>query len=336
MKNVFIIAEAGVNHNGNIDLARKLIDAATEAEADAVKFQTFQANKLAHPKTPKAEYQVENTGSSESQYAMLKNLELDAKDYKQLYSYCLKKKIEFLSTPFDEQSADLLDQIGMRRFKIPSGEITNKLLIQHIARKDKEIILSTGMSCLGEVETAVHWINQIRRHQKIPKLTILHCVSNYPAEVEDVNLKAMKTMQRALKLPVGYSDHTLGIEIAVAAVAMGAAVIEKHFTIDRKMAGPDHRASLEPMELKAMVKAIRNVESALGDGIKRCMDTERKNLYIARKSLVASKPIKKGEILNENNMTLKRPNKGIAADQWESVIGRVAIKNFEKNDAIVI
>jgi N,N'-diacetyllegionaminate synthase len=336
LKRVFVIAEAGVNHNGDIDLAHQLVDAAAGAGADAVKFQTFRADKLAHEKTPKAEYQVKNTRSAESQYAMLKKLQLPLKDYRRLYACCLKKGIEFMSTPFDEESADMLDRLGMCKFKIPSGEITNKRLIQHIAKKGKEIILSTGMSSLGEVESAVHWIEEAAGGSRIPKLTILHCVSNYPADAKDINLNAMKTMQGALKLPVGYSDHTLGIEIAVAAVAMGASVIEKHFTMGRKMAGPDHRASLEPLELKTMVKAIRNVESALGDGIKRCADTERKNLYLARRGVVASKAIRKGEILNGDNLTLKRPNSGIAADQYESVVGRKAIKDFDKNEAIVI
>ena len=336
MKKVFIIAEAGVNHNGNLDIARKLVDVAAEAGADAVKFQTFRAEKLARENTPRADYQIKNTGSTESQFEMLNNLQLRTDDYALLWEHCQGNNIEFMSTPFDEESADLLDQLGMQKFKIPSGELTNLPLIRHIAKKEKEIILSTGMSTLGEIEAAVDWIYQAGGQCKTSKLTILHCVSNYPVEVRDVNLNAMKTIRRALKLPVGYSDHTLGIEVAVAAVALGASVIEKHFTIDREMQGPDHKASLEPVELKTMVKTIRTVETALGDGTKRCMATERKNRYLARKSIVASRAIKKGEILNESNLTLKRPDNGIAANRWEGVLGTKAIKTFQENESIIL
>src|SRR4030067_1235066 len=253
----FIIAEAGVNHNGNMDTAIKLIDMAKKAGADAIKFQTFKSERLVTRSTPKAKYQKANTGSGESQLEMLKRLELTSDNFKRLFSYCRKKNIIFMSTPFDEKSAYMLDRLGMGIFKIPSGEITNKPLIQHIAGKNKPVILSTGMSYLGEVEKAINWILEVwNKLNNRPQLTLLHCVSNYPAAVEDVNLLAMKTMETAFGLPVGYSDHTMGIEIPLAAVAMGAKVIEKHFTLDRNMDGPDHKASLEPDKLKAMVKAI--------------------------------------------------------------------------------
>src|SRR3989339_237504 len=250
----FIIAEAGVNHNGSIDTAKRLIDIAVDAGADAVKFQTFDADKVVTVTASKAKYQIENTGTDETQFEMLKRLELSIGAHKELFSYCNEKNIIFMSTPFDEGSADMLDNLGMTIFKIPSGEITNKPLIQHIAGKKKPIILSTGMSYLGEVEKAISWINEIwEKSDRKPELTLLHCVSNYPAEVDDSNLLAIKTLEGAFGLPVGYSDHTLGIEIPIAAVALGAKVLEKHFTLDRNMEGPDHRASIEPDELKDMV-----------------------------------------------------------------------------------
>ena len=266
----FIIAEAGVNHNGDLNIAKKMVDVASEAGADAVKFQTFKAERLVSKVTPKAKYQVVNTGNEESQLEMLKKLELSEEDHPQLLQYCETKGIEFMSTPFDEECADFLDRVGMAIFKIPSGEITNKRLICHIARKRKSIILSTGMSTLGDIEKAVSWINEEwTRLRNKPQFTLLHCVSSYPAPVEETNLKSMKTMEMAFGLPVGYSDHTMGIDVPIAAVALGAKVIEKHFTLDRNMEGPDHKASLEPPEFKEMVISIRAIEKALGDGIKK-------------------------------------------------------------------
>ena len=304
----FIIAEAGVNHNGNMDTAIKLIDMAKKAGADAIKFQTFKSERLVTRSTPKAKYQKANTGSGESQLEMLKRLELTSDNFKRLFSYCRKKNIIFMSTPFDEKSADMLDRLGMGIFKIPSGEITNKPLIQHIAGKNKPVILSTGMSYLSEVEKAVRWIYEIWNKSGFnQQLTLLHCVSNYPAHAADVNLYAMNTLKAAFGLSVGYSDHTLGIEIPIAAVAIGAKVIEKHFTLDKNMKGPDHKASLEPDELKAMVKAIRNVEKAMGDGIKRPTEKEDETRIIARRSLVAKRDIKKGDVINSGDIIIKRP-----------------------------
>ena len=331
----FIIAEAGVNHNGNIDIAKKLIDVAVDAGTDAVKFQTFKAEKLVTTTASKAKYQIENTGTSETQFEMLRRLELSMDVYKELFSYCNKKNIIFMSAPFDEGSADMLDNLGMNIFKIPSGEITNKPLIQHIAGKKKPIILSTGMSYLGEVEKAISWINEIWDElDKKPELTLLHCVSNYPAEVEDSNLLAIKTMEGAFGLPVGYSDHTPGIEISIAAVALGAKVIEKHFTIDRNMEGPDHKASLEPDELKTMVKAIRNVEKAIGNGIKRPTRNEEDTRNIARRSLVASRHIKAGETVRLNDISIKRPGIGIAPELIEQIINKVAQIDIKKDSLL--
>ena len=331
----FIIAEAGVNHNGDFDTAIKLIDVAADAGADAVKFQTFNADKIASISTPKAKYQSENMKTNESQLEMLKRFELSIEVWKELFSYCKKKNIIFMSTPFDEESADMLNDLGLSIFKIPSGEITNKPLIKHIAGKNKPVILSTGMSYLGEVEKAINWIYEVwDKLNNRPQLTLLHCVSNYPASVEDVNLLAMKTMETAFGLPVGYSDHTMGIEIPVAAVAMGAKVIEKHFTLDRNMDGPDHKASLEPDELKAMVKAIRSVESSLGDGIKRAANSERDTRDIARRSLVAIRNIKNGQTITSDDITIKRPGIGIPPEFREVVIGMVAGKDL-RTDSII-
>lgn len=332
----FIIAEAGVNHNGYIETAKKLIDVAVNAGADAVKFQTFKAEKIVTAITPKAKYQIENTGTNETQFEMLKKLELDFNAHKELIAYCKKKNIIFMSSPFDEISTDMLDDLGMSIFKIPSGEITNKPLIQHIASKRKPIILSTGMSYLGEIEKAVNWIHEAGgyRTDKKLQLTLLHCVSNYPAAVEDVNLLSMKTMKKAFGLPVGYSDHTIGIEIPIAAVAMGAKVIEKHFTLDRNMEGPDHKASLEPEELKTMVKAIRNVVMAMGDGLKRPAGSEDDTKVIARKSLVATRDIKKDETIDKQCIAIKRPSDGIAPEFIKQVVNKKA-KNDIKKDSVI-
>lgn len=331
----FIIAEAGVNHNGDIDTAIKLIDMAKRAGADAIKFQTFKSERLVTSSTPKAKYQKANTGSDESQLELLKRLELTNDNFKRLFSYCRKKNIIFMSTPFDEKSADMLDRLGMNIFKIPSGEITNKPLIQRIAAKNKPVILSTGMSYLNEVEKAVRWIYDIWNKSGFnQQLTLLHCVSNYPAHAKDVNLCAMNTLKVSFGLPVGYSDHTLGIEIPIAAVAMGAKVIEKHFTLDKNMKGPDHKASLEPDELKAMVKAIRNVEKAMGDGVKKPAVSEDETRIIARRSLVAKRDIKKGSVIRSGDIIIKRPGNGIPPEFKETIKGMKAKKNIIADSVI--
>lgn len=331
----FIIAEAGVNHNGDIDTALRLVDMAKKAGADAIKFQTFKSERLVAFSTPKARYQKANTGSNESQLEMLKRLELTNDNFKRLFSYCRKKDIIFMSTPFDEKSADMLDRLGMNTFKIPSGEITNKPLIQHIAAKNKPIILSTGMSYLNEVEKAVEWVYDIWNKSGFnQQLTLLHCVSNYPAHAKDVNLCAINTLKASFGLAVGYSDHTLGIEIPIAAAAIGAKAIEKHFTLDRNMKGPDHKASLEPDELKAMVKAIRNVEKAMGDGIKRPAKSEEETRNIARRSLVAKRDIKKGCVIRPADIAIKRPGSGIPPEFKDMIKGMKAIKNIKADSVI--
>lgn len=331
----FIIAEAGVNHNGSLDTAKMLVNIASDAGADAVKFQTFNADKLVIASAAKAEYQIKNMGTSESQLEMLKRLELPLDAYNELFSYCKKKNIIFLSTPFDEESSDFLDGIGMTIFKIPSGEITNKPLIQHIAGKHKPVILSTGMSYIGEVEKAIEWIMDLWSNLDIkPQLTLLHCVSNYPASFEDTNLLAMKTMNRAFNLPVGYSDHTIGIEVPIAAVALDATVIEKHFTLNRNSEGPDHKASIEPDELCALVKAIRNVEMAMGNGIKRPVKNEEDTRNISRKSLVAIKDIKKDALIERSCISIKRPGTGIQPEFIDTVI-KMKTKNEIKKDSVI-
>lgn len=331
----FIIAEAGVNHNGDIDTALRLVDMAKKAGADAIKFQTFKSERLVVSSAAKARYQKANTGSNESQLEMLKSLELTNDNFKRLFSYCRKKGIIFMSTPFDEKSADMLDRLGMNIFKIPSGEITNKPLIQHIAAKNKPIILSTGMSYLNEVEKAVGWVYDIWNKSGFnQQLTLLHCVSNYPAHAKDVNLCAMNTLKASFGLAVGYSDHTLGIEIPIAAAAIGAKVIEKHFTLDRNMKGPDHKASLEPDELKAMVKAIRNVEKAMGDGIKRPTEKEEETRIIARRSLVAKRGIKKGDVIRSGDIIIKRPGSGILPEFKDIIKGMKAEKNIKADSVI--
>lgn len=331
----FIIAEAGVNHNGSLEIAKKLVDIAAESGADAIKFQTFKAEKVATGKAIKAEYQIRNTGSGESQFEMLKRLELSIDAFMELFSYCNKKNIIFMSTPFDEESADRLDILGMTIFKIPSGEITNKPLIQHIASKKKPIILSTGMSYLGEVEKTVNWIGEVwDKLKNKPQLTLLHCVSNYPASVEEINLLAMEAMEKAFRLPIGYSDHTMGIELPIAAVAMGARIIEKHFTLDRNMEGPDHKASLEPRELKKMVEAIRNVERAMGDGIKKPAKSEDDARNFARRSLIAARSIKAGNTISSEDIIIKRPGNGISPEFREVIIGMQAKKDISIDSVI--
>jgi len=335
MKNkTFIIAEAGVNHNGKIKLAYKLIDAAKEAGADAVKFQTFVPEKTVSKLADKAKYQKETTDQNESQLEMIKKLALSFEDHKKLLEYCNNINIKFLSSTFDLDSVDFLNKLGLDTFKIPSGEIINLPYLRKIGSLNKKLIMSTGMANLGEVESAIDVL--VNSGTKRENITILHCTTNYPCPYEEVNLKAMLTLKEAFKLSVGYSDHTLGIEVPVAAVAMGATVIEKHFTLDKNMNGPDHKASLEPDELKAMVKAIRNIEKSLGDGIKKPNNSEIDIMQVARKSIVASKYIKKHEIFSEDNITVKRPGTGISPMKWDEVIGRKAIKNFIKDELIKI
>lgn len=329
---VFIIAEAGVNHNGSLELAKKLVDITVEAGADAVKFQTFKAENLVSREAKKAKYQVKNTGSDESQYEMLKRLELGFDEFVELKRYCDEKGIMFLSTPFDFESIEFLDKLGLEVFKVPSGEITNYPYLREIAKLKKRIILSTGMANLCEIEQAIDVIEKFGTKRE--NITILHANTEYPTPMEDVNLKAMLTIKEAFKVDVGYSDHTLGIEVPIAAVAMGAKVIEKHFTLDRNMEGPDHRASLNPDELKAMVKAIRNIEIALGNGIKKTSKSESKNIEIARKVIVAKKDIKKGKKFSEENLTIKRAGKGISPMRWEEIIGKVAKRNFKEDEKI--
>ena len=325
---VFIIAEAGVNHNGDIRLAYKLVDAAKEAGAGAVKFQTFKAENVVSKIAEKAEYQKETTNSEQSQYEMIKKLELSFEDFVKIKDYCDKKGVIFLSTPFDYESVDFLEGL-VPLYKVGSGEITNLPFLEYIAQKGKPIILSTGMSTLGEVEEAVKIITNV--NPSLP-LVLLHCVSNYPAKYEDINLKAMLTLKEAFKLPVGYSDHTLGIEIAIAAVALGAKVIEKHFTLDRGLPGPDHMASLEPDELKKMVKSIRNVEKALGIGIKKPAQSELEVIKAARRSLVAARDIRAGEVVKESDMLIKRPGTGILPKFKEMIIGMRLTKDVKKDN----
>ena len=329
---IFIIAEAGVNHNGSIELAKKLIDAAVEAGADAVKFQTFKAESIISKFAPKADYQKKNTEHNESLLDMLKKLELSYKDFKDLKKYCDNKGIMFLSTPFDLDSALFLKNIGLEIYKIPSGEITNYLLLREIGSYGKNVILSSGMADLGEIEDAIDVLADFGTPRR--NITVLHCNTEYPTPYKDVNLKAMITIKKAFNIKVGYSDHTHGIEIPIAAVAMGAEIIEKHFTIDKKLEGPDHKASLEPEELKAMVDAIRNIEKAMGDGVKKPSKSELKNKDIVRKSIVAKKPIRKGEAFTEDNLTVKRPGTGTSPMKWNEVIGRKADKYYDKEEII--
>ena len=332
MKKVFIIAEAGVNHNGSSDIAKELIDAAVKAGADAVKFQTFKAANLVSKTAQKADYQKQTTDVEESQFEMIQKLELDVDTHKELISYCKHKNILFLSTPFDHESIELLHKLGLEVFKIPSGEITNLPYLRHIGSLNKRVILSTGMANLGEIEAAINVIMQAGSNRK--NITILHANTEYPTPMEDVNLKAMVTIGNAFNTNYGYSDHTLGIEVPIAAVALGASIIEKHFTLDKNMPGPDHRASLEPHELISMIQAIRNIEQALGSTVKQPSPSETKNKSIARKSLVAKTSIKKGEFFTEENLTIKRPGTGISPMRWDEVIGTKAVNNYQEDDLI--
>lgn len=327
---VFIIAEAGVNHNGKLETAKLLVDAAVEAKCNAVKFQTYKTERLVTKKVSKAEYQIQNTNKSGTQFDMLKSLELKEYEYKILLEYCKEKGIIFMSTPFDEGCADFLDNLGMDIFKIPSGEITNKYFLKHIARKKKNIILSTGMSSLEEVEEAVGWIYEEGNRD----LALLHCTSCYPVQYDDVNLKAISTLKNHFNIKTGYSDHTPGIEIALGAVAIGAQIIEKHITLDRTMEGPDHRCSLEPDELKRMVLSIRNMEAALGDGIKEPAENELSVKKLARKYIVADKSIYAGQIISRDMLSLKRSGGGIDPKYIDGIVGAFAVKDLEEGSVI--
>jgi N,N'-diacetyllegionaminate synthase len=329
-----IIAEAGVNHNGNLELAKQLIDVAAEAGADLVKFQTFNANRQVTLAAQKADYQSQATDSTESQHAMLRRLELTEAMHYQLIAHCSARNIGFFSTGFDIESVDLLVSLGQDCFKIPSGEITNLPYLRHIGQLGKTVILSTGMAMLGEIEAAIEVLEQAGTPRA--KLTVLHCTTEYPTTMTDVNLRAMQSIHATFGVAVGYSDHTQGIEVPIAAVAMGATVIEKHFTLDRNLSGPDHQASLEPAELKAMVTAIRNIEVSLGDGIKRLTPSEARNKTVARKSLVASRWIKAGEIFSTENLTTKRPGTGISPMRWDEFVGQAAPRNFAADELIEI
>ncbi len=328
-----VIAEAGVNHNGDMALAKELVDVAAEAGADLVKFQTFTAATLLTQSAEKAQYQKNLTAGSESQFEMIKKLELDRDTHVELVDYCKCKKIQFLSTAFDQSTIDFLAELDIPFYKIPSGEITNLPYLRHVARMGKSVVMSTGMATLVEVCAAM----EVLLDGGIEKddLTILHCNTEYPTSIRDVNLLAMLTIRDQLGVKVGYSDHTLGIEVPIAAVAMGATIIEKHFTLSRTLPGPDHAASLEPHELKSMVAAIRNIEKALGDGEKKPSPNEAKNIPIARRSIVAKKPIKKGESFSEQNLTSKRPGSGISPMEWDDVIRSTAARDFEIDELIV-
>lgn len=332
MKRVIIIAEAGVNHNGDIELARRMITAARESGADYVKFQTAVPELVISTFAPKAEYQKETTGEAESQLEMCKAIHLPLNAYESLAEQCRQEGIGFLSTPFDSPSIETLAPLGMDYWKIPSGEVTNLPYLRHIAKKGGKVILSTGMSRLDEIVTALDVLENggISRRD----VTLLHCNTQYPTPYEDVNLRAMEALRSLGVEAVGYSDHTLGIEVPIAAVAMGAEVIEKHFTLDRRMEGPDHRASLEPEELKQMVSAIRHIERAIGSGEKRPSASETPNIEIARRSIVAARAISRGEVLDESNLDVKRPAGGISPMMWDTVVGTTAKRDYQPDEMI--
>ena len=332
MSKVFVIAEAGVNHNGSIEVAKELVDVAARAGADAVKFQTFKAENLVCKNAEKANYQMETTDTSESQFEMLKKLELTFDMHQQLITYCKQKNIMFLSTPFDIDSLYFLVDLGVEIIKIPSGEITNYPLLREVGKTGKEVIISSGMSTLDEVREALDILKEFGSK----RITVLHCNTEYPTPYEDVNLNAMVTMREKLNINVGYSDHTSGIEIPIAATALGASVIEKHFTLDKSMEGPDHKASLEPMELEKMIASIRIVEKAMGNGVKEPSDSESKNINIVRKSIVAKHNIPSGNVFTEENLTTKRPGTGISPMRWSEVIGKVASRDIMEDELIEI
>lgn len=327
----YVIAEAGVNHNGDVSLALDLVDRAAEAGANAVKFQTFKANKLVTRGAPKARYQNEITDSSESQYDMIEKLELSENEYDTIIKRCGEKGITFLSTPFDRESADFLEGLGVPAYKISSGDLNNGPLLAYIARKGKPVILSTGMSTIHEVEEAT----QLLERSGCTHIALLHCVSSYPAPADQVNLRAIETLRERFEYPVGYSDHTVGIEIPLAAAALGAVIIEKHFTLDRSLPGPDHRASLEPGELAAMVSGIRIVEAALGDGVKQPVPAEKDVMEVARRSVVASRAISKGSVICEDDLSILRPGTGINPMQIDRVIGRTAARDIPAGELIM-
>lgn len=331
-KPILIIAEAGVNHNGDLVLAKQLIDVAADAGADLVKFQTFSADRLATREAKKADYQSVTTGSVETQHQMLSRLELSAQMHHELIAHCSTRNIGFLSTGFDIESVDLLISLGINHFKIPSGEITNLPYLRHIGQFSKPVIISTGMASMGDIEAAINVLEQAGTVRSL--ITVLHCTTEYPTPMAEVNLRAMQSMQAAFGVAVGYSDHTASIEVAIAAAALGGTVIEKHFTLDKNLPGPDHKASLEPDELKAMVLAIRNIEIALGDGIKRLTPSEARNKLVVRKSLVASKAIKVGEVFSTENITTKRPGTGISPMNWDDVMGRKSARDFAVDEVI--
>ena len=329
---ILIIAEAGVNHNGSIKMAKQLIDVAVDAGADFVKFQTFKADSLVTKKADKAGYQKKLTEKDESHFEMIKRLELDRPTHDKLINYCAQKNIQFLSTPFDIESTNLLSELDIPLYKIPSGEITNLPYLRHIGGLGRSVIISTGMATLDEIRGAMDVMIDAGLDKN--DLTILHCNTEYPTPMSDVNLKAMLTIRDELEVKVGYSDHTLGVEVPIAAVAMGATVIEKHFTLDRTLPGPDHAASLEPDELKAMVSAIRNIEKAMGSGVKKPSHSETNNIVVVRKSIIAKKDIKKGEKFSEENLTVKRPGSGISPMEWDNVIGQVSNHDYNMDDLI--
>lgn len=332
-KKVFIIAEAGVNHNGDIEIAKELVDKAAEAGVDAVKFQSFKADKLVAKNAPKAKYQIENTeDKEENQYDMIKKLELSYDDHLELIRHCKKRNIMFLSSAFDLDSIDLLNDLNIDLFKIPSGEIENVPYLRKIAKSGKKVILSTGMSTIEDIEFAL----KILKDAGANDIVVLHCNTEYPTPMEDVNLMAMLDIKNNFNVEIGYSDHTLGIEVSVAAVAIGATVIEKHFTLDRNMKGPDHKASLEPYELRKMTIAIRNIEKALGDGKKKLSSSEAKNKNIARKSLICKTFIREGECFTEENVIAMRPGNGLSPKLWDEVIGKKAKRDFNENEMVEI
>lgn len=328
----FIIGEAGVNHNGDLDLAFRLIDVAVDAGVNAVKFQTFSTERVMTRSAPKAGYQLETTGDMENQFDMVKKLELSPEAFGKLSSYCIERNIQFLSSPFDELSADLLDELDVAAFKIPSGEITNLPFLSHIAAKLRPMIISTGMADIGEVATAVKTI----RNSGSPEFTLLQCTSNYPADHGDINLRAMLTMQAAFDVPVGYSDHTTGTQVPLAAIALGAQIIEKHFTLDRSLPGPDHRASLEPDELVGLVRDIRLVESSLGSGKKEPSKSEANTAMVARKSLIAARPIPAGSTLSADMVVIKRPGTGIQPSMLPEVMGRSVRVDIDEDAVITL
>lgn len=327
-----IIAEAGVNHNGDLEIAKKLIDVAAAAGADLVKFQTFNAERLVTENAPKADYQKTSADNSESQKAMLRKLELTEVMHQELIDHCALRNIGFFSTGFDIESINLLASFGQELFKIPSGEITNLPYLRHVGKLRKEVILSTGMSSMDEIENAINALEDSGTPRT--RITVLHCTTAYPVPMSDVNLQAMQSIRAKFGVDVGYSDHTLGIEISLAAVALGASVIEKHFTLDRTLPGPDHKASLEPAELKSLVDGIRNINEALGDGIKRLMKSEIGNRDVARKSIVARVPISVGQVLSEENITTKRPGTGISPMEWSNLLGKKAHRDYSADELI--